>query len=99
LVPHVPPASFDSYKHASPTVWYKGLLHELFRYLIDHDVLGQMKLGDKYIECLPEDETRCANNPQAYSIADHIRYFETMFVLHGFVGCKSLNFAQLFGLN
>lgn len=58
-----------------------------------------MKHGEKYVECLPEDEKKCVNNPAAYSISDHISYFETMFVLHGFVGCKTLNLAQLFGLH
>ncbi|KAI6183054.1 Class 3 lipase protein [Aphelenchoides bicaudatus] len=72
LVPHVPPKSFDGYEHASPVVWYKG----------------QMKKGDTYTQCLPKDEDKCANNPPVYSIPDHITYFETMFVLNGYIGCK-----------
>lgn len=52
-----------------------------------------MNSGAKHIECMPEEE-KCFNDSQILSVVAHVNYFNTMFVLDGFVGCKTLNFGE-----
>lgn len=79
LVPHVPPSGFDGYKHAGKIVWYEST----------------MEKGAKYLECEADQEEKCSNSSQTYSVIDHINYFDTVFVLDSLVGCKKWDLKQL----